>query len=504
MGYKFNPFTGNLDEVGAGGGGGTPGGSPTQVQFNDSGSFGGDDGLTFNKTTNELTVGANTGDGGSAKVYGDINLDDGGASTTTVQCVTPTVNRTISFPDATGTVALVAGSNQAVQYNSAGANAGDSGLLYDATSGSLTVGGKTVTTSAPVINLSQTWNSAGTTFTGLKLNVTNTASASGSNLLDLQVGGTSQLSVTKTGSIRLAGQGGGSPRLIVDQYDHGLGSISGGSALLSGGSAKIWATGFGAGTSTLYFLSASSSSSAGAAALVYDTDAYTIAQRNGTNAQTFRLYNTWANNGVDFERTSITRDSGGLVIDAQKGGTGADPTNLLDLQVNGTSQFRVNQAGVILSNGDNIRVLGATSSANFQVSAPQNNNSAIQFSHSSTATSVGSIIGYVGRINSHYGFFDGSGGIQFVLPSGATDRFAFFGTTSAFPAIKRSSAELQVRLADDSAYTTIDAQHRLQGTAPASSGAAGTAGDIRYDANYVYVCIAQDTWARAALTPGPW
>ena len=37
-------------------GGGAPGGSNTQVQFNDSGAFGGDSGLTFNKTTNELTA----------------------------------------------------------------------------------------------------------------------------------------------------------------------------------------------------------------------------------------------------------------------------------------------------------------------------------------------------------------------------------------------------------------------------------------------------------------
>lgn len=38
------------------GGGGTPGGSDTQVQFNDSGSFGGDAGLTYNKTTDSLTI----------------------------------------------------------------------------------------------------------------------------------------------------------------------------------------------------------------------------------------------------------------------------------------------------------------------------------------------------------------------------------------------------------------------------------------------------------------
>lgn len=40
----------------ASGGGGTPGGSNTQVQFNDSGSFGGDAGMVYNKTTDALTV----------------------------------------------------------------------------------------------------------------------------------------------------------------------------------------------------------------------------------------------------------------------------------------------------------------------------------------------------------------------------------------------------------------------------------------------------------------
>jgi len=41
----------------AGGGSGSPGGSDTQVQFNDGGSFGGDAGLTYNKTTDSLTIG---------------------------------------------------------------------------------------------------------------------------------------------------------------------------------------------------------------------------------------------------------------------------------------------------------------------------------------------------------------------------------------------------------------------------------------------------------------
>jgi len=48
--------TGATGAVGATGTGGTPGGSNTQVQFNDGGAFGGDAGLTFDKTANDLTV----------------------------------------------------------------------------------------------------------------------------------------------------------------------------------------------------------------------------------------------------------------------------------------------------------------------------------------------------------------------------------------------------------------------------------------------------------------
>lgn len=40
--------------ISEGGGGGTPGGANTQVQFNDGGSFGGDADLTYDKTTNTL------------------------------------------------------------------------------------------------------------------------------------------------------------------------------------------------------------------------------------------------------------------------------------------------------------------------------------------------------------------------------------------------------------------------------------------------------------------
>jgi|15BtaG_2_1085339.scaffolds.fasta_scaffold00453_9 hypothetical protein len=50
------------DLTDTGGGGGSPGGSDTQVQYNDGGSFGGAADLTFNDSTGDVTVGASTGD----------------------------------------------------------------------------------------------------------------------------------------------------------------------------------------------------------------------------------------------------------------------------------------------------------------------------------------------------------------------------------------------------------------------------------------------------------
>jgi hypothetical protein len=93
MGFKLNPFTGKLDAVDS------PNGVFEEIEVN-----------------------------------GDITLDDGGTYTTTLQTITPTAARTISFPDATGTVALVGGSSGQVLYNNAGAVAGGN-LGYNATTG---------------------------------------------------------------------------------------------------------------------------------------------------------------------------------------------------------------------------------------------------------------------------------------------------------------------------------------------------------------------------------
>lgn len=55
----------------------------------------------------------------------------------------------------------------------------------------------------PVSNMTVTWNSGGTTFTSVKMNVTDTASAAGSLLMDLQVGSASKFTLDKTGNQKL-------------------------------------------------------------------------------------------------------------------------------------------------------------------------------------------------------------------------------------------------------------------------------------------------------------
>lgn len=52
-----------------------------------------------------------------------------------------------------------------------------------------------------IFDMTDTWNAGATTFSAIKMNVTDTASAAGSLLIDLQVGGVSQFKVSKGGRI---------------------------------------------------------------------------------------------------------------------------------------------------------------------------------------------------------------------------------------------------------------------------------------------------------------
>ena len=66
------------------------------------------------------------------------------------------------------------------------------------------------------------------------------------------------------------------------------------------------------------------------------------------------------------------------------------------------------------------------------------------------------------------------------------------------------SGRLKVYYTDTDSSQWVDANPplspALSSDAPATASSAGTAGDIRYDSSYVYICIATNTWKRASLT----
>ncbi|HEX4500630.1 MAG TPA: hypothetical protein VH187_05570 [Scandinavium sp.] len=93
------------------------------------------------------------------------------------------------------------GTSGQVQWNNTSAFAGMSGTSWDDANRALTLTGATVTTSHPILSLSQTWNAAGVSFTGMLLNIINTASAAASRILDFQVNGNTFLNANADGTV---------------------------------------------------------------------------------------------------------------------------------------------------------------------------------------------------------------------------------------------------------------------------------------------------------------
>lgn len=222
----------------------------------------------------------------------------------------------------------------------------------------------TLTASAPVLDLEQTWNNAAVAFTGVRFNAVRTAASDSSALLSLTVAGNNRFSVidTSTGSPRLSFSSSGFAWDIRTRTGSGVGCNFSGIVGVS---------------SRLEFLTTSTSTVGGDVHLVRES-ADTLAMVRSTNGQTFRLYNTQtdANN---YERGFMRWSSNVLQIGAEKAGTGS--ARALEFQTDGTTRLALSTGGLV----------------------------------------------------------------------------QFAGTTSSFPALKRSSTALQVRLADDSAFAPLDA-----------------------------------------------
>jgi len=118
----------------------------------------------------------------------------------------------------------------------------------------------------------------------------------------------------------------------------------------------------------------------------------------------------------------------GIFLNATETALNGMTHNLMDLQVGGTSQFKVSNTGLVIATN------GITGTL---------------FSHPSR----GSIRWYSGD------------GVMTLMNNGETgfDRLNFGGLTNAFPAIKRNGAAIDFRLADDSGYAAINSGNIVSG-----------------------------------------
>lgn len=307
----------------------------------------------------------------------------------------------------TGTTATITFAAQTVAYP-VGSTIVVSGVTPTGYNGTYVVTASTTTSVSYASATTGAQTVAGTVqqqFTGIRSNITDTASTSGSLLMDLQVGGTSKFNITKGGAVVW-------PGATVWKID-GLASndflqfiygTTPGFAVSKFGYIALPSTGY------LGFSSSSAITLTPDTILARDA-ANTLAQRNGTNAQTYRLYNTYTD-ASNYERAAIKWSTNVFSIGPEAAGTGtlrqmqfplgtatastplsitqtwnsagttftgiqANMTDtasaagslLLDLQVGGASKFNVNKAGSVTPAANVVDAVG-------YVGMPQNSQSA--------------------------------------------------------------------------------------------------------------------------------
>jgi hypothetical protein len=208
-----------------------------------------------------------------------------------------------------------------------------------------------ITTSQP-LTVTQTWNDAGVTFTGIKANVTDTTSAAASLLMDLQVGGTSKFKVTKTGVATFGSDTGvDGANGTISCYPYVAIGASYTGVKLASTQAVNWAQ-------TADFTDTTDLTLARDAANV-------LAQRNSTNAQTFRVYNTYTD-GSNYERALLQWDSNVFLVGTHNAGTGSSrvlrlgSTSDIEVQPGYVAAWKFTSAGNLICPSDNTYDIGAS------------------------------------------------------------------------------------------------------------------------------------------------
>jgi hypothetical protein len=355
--------------------------------------------------------------------------------------------------DAAGGGGTPGGSDTQVQFNDGGAFGGDSGFTFNKTSKAVTLGGATVTTDAPVLNLSQTWNDAAVTFTGLKFNATDTASNAASLLMDLRVGDASVFNVKKNGDLKI-GTANTGIRLFLNN------SL----AFFTFGSHRNSMGDYGTAISNVSSLSfANAGQPTGSNSDTFITRKATANLRLGAADAAAPVAQTLSVQSV-VAGTTDTAGANLTIAGSQGTGTGAGGSIVFQVAPAGTTGTAQNALSTALT-------IGSDRSASFASGASFVNN-------------VNNLAGYICGNTSGFQWSGRSrlssaanGDIR--LGNAANNDFnllQFGGLTSSFPALKRSTTSLQARLADDSAFTNI--QGKLTTETAYTAGAPSATGYI--------------------------
>jgi hypothetical protein len=309
MGYQFNPFTGNFDIAGGG---------SAQVNSDWNASTG------VAQILNKPSLATVATSGAYSDLTGKPTLFSGAYSSLTGVPSSFTPSAHASSHASGGSDALTLAATQITSGTLADAQLSSNVPLINA--GNSFSAGQTITSAAntsaltasysvtganttPLLNLSGTWNTTGVA-QGILLNITDTASSGNSKLLDLQVGGASKFSFRKG-------------NLIVTDTSFTF-AVAGGSNAMSINST------FGINVRNYIGVTNGNGGTGTSDCYLYSDGANTLALRNGTNAQTSRIYGTYtdASNG---RRLDITSTTGGIfTLTATGNGTGASG-NLLKL-----------------------------------------------------------------------------------------------------------------------------------------------------------------------------
>lgn len=213
-------------------------------------------------------------------------------------------------------------------------------LSGDTMTGALGITQGAITASTPILDLSTTFNNAAVTFTGLRYVVTTTAYANGSNYA--YIGD----SVTSNFEWFLQRVGPSDIAMVLKGQNPAI-NLRAGAETTSRTSLQM---------AGLYMVSSgnvvwsnSSTNMATGRDLILARDAAgTLAQRDGINAQTFNIYNTFTSS-TNHERLALRWNSGVATIETQKG-SGGGTAQVLIFGTDSTERLRLDTNGNVVVN----------------------------------------------------------------------------------------------------------------------------------------------------------